>query len=42
MTIAFLISSGGFYGTEGMLVTLMKSLGELGCRPVLGLSLIHI
>jgi glycosyltransferase involved in cell wall biosynthesis len=34
MTVLQLISSGGFYGAESMLVNLSGALGPLGCRAV--------
>jgi glycosyltransferase involved in cell wall biosynthesis len=34
--ILHLISSGGFYGAESMVVTLLESLRRTGCRSVLG------
>jgi glycosyltransferase involved in cell wall biosynthesis len=34
--ILHLISSGGFYGAESMLITLLESLRQTGCRCVLG------
>lgn len=36
MTVFFLISSEGYYGIENMLVTLARSLSELGVRCVVG------
>lgn len=36
MTVCFLISSEGYYGIENMLVTLARSLSELGVRCVVG------
>lgn len=36
MTILQLISSGGFYGTENMLVALSESLSRQGCRVIVG------
>src|SRR5260370_40064095 len=37
MNILHLISSGGRYGAENVVVDLTESLQGLGCKPVLGL-----
>ena len=39
MKILQLISSGGVYGAEVMMVTLAKSLERLGCKNLVGLIL---
>lgn len=36
MTILFLISSEGHYGVENMVVTLARTLRDLGCRCIIG------